>query len=396
MSEKILCVDDDPNILQAYQRALHKEFHIDAALGGEEALSAVTRHGPYAVVVADMRMPGMTGVEVLARVRQITPDTVRMMLTGNADQQTALEAVNEGQIFRFMTKPCPPEAFAKALAAGLEQYRLVTAERELLSKTLSGSVKLLTDMLGFVNPAAFGRASRIQRVARRLCQEMQLTVTWPIELAAMLSQLGSITIPQETLTKIYRHEEVPETAVEAFQEHPRIGRELLIHIPRLEQVAEIVGYQEKYYSGEGFPQDFRRGDDIPLGSRVLKVALDWDSLLLGGLPEEMAVAKMFERRGCYDPAVLQALKAANQIETVMGIRTMQVSDLQDGMILAEDIRSIRNTLLCAKGQEVTPAVRLQLRNYIVNVGLSGPITVFVPLEEAEPDDAGQPLAEQNG
>ena len=118
MTDKILCVDDDPNILQAYQRALHKQFPIEAALGGEEALAAVAHRGPYAVVVADMRMPGLTGVEVLARIRQMAPDTVRMMLTGNADQQTALEAVNEGHIFRFMTKPCPPDAFAKALTAG--------------------------------------------------------------------------------------------------------------------------------------------------------------------------------------------------------------------------------------------------------------------------------------
>ena len=110
------------------------------------------------------------------------------------------------------------------------------------------------------------------------------------------------------------------------------------------------------------------------------MALDWDSLLLCGLPEEMAIAKLFERRGCYDPSVLQALKRVNQIETVLAIRKVQVSALEDGMIIAEDIRSIRSTLLCAKGQEVTPAVRLQLRNYLVNVGLAGPNKVSAPLE----------------
>ena len=106
MTTRILCVDDDSNILLGYQRALRKQFQIEVALGGEEGLAAVRNQGPYAVIVADMRMPGMDGVELLAKVREIAPDTVRMMLTGNADQQTALEAVNQGHIFRFMTKPC--------------------------------------------------------------------------------------------------------------------------------------------------------------------------------------------------------------------------------------------------------------------------------------------------
>ena len=106
MTTRVLCVDDDSNILLGYQRALRKQFQIEVALGGAEGLAAVRNRGPYAVIVADMRMPDMNGVELLAQVREIAPDTVRMMLTGNADQQTALVAVNQGHIFRFMTKPC--------------------------------------------------------------------------------------------------------------------------------------------------------------------------------------------------------------------------------------------------------------------------------------------------
>jgi len=118
MNESILCVDDEPCVLQAYQRALRKHFIIEVAFGGEEALKTIAQKGPYAVIVADMRMPGMNGIQLLVKTREIAPHTVRMMLTGNADQQTALDAVNEGHIFRFMTKPCPPELFAKALEAG--------------------------------------------------------------------------------------------------------------------------------------------------------------------------------------------------------------------------------------------------------------------------------------
>ena len=89
MLEKILCVDDEPNILQAYQRSLRKDFQIDTADGGEQALALMASAGPYAVIVSDMRMPGMDGVQFLTSARALAPETVRIMLTGNADQKTA-------------------------------------------------------------------------------------------------------------------------------------------------------------------------------------------------------------------------------------------------------------------------------------------------------------------
>ncbi|MBM3834120.1 MAG: response regulator [Verrucomicrobia bacterium] len=128
MTEKILCVDDDANILSAYERNLRRRFSIQTALGGEEALKIVRNDGPFAIVAADMRMPGLNGIELLTKIREIAPDTVRIMLTGNAEQQTAVEAINKGHIFRFLNKPCSPEFLGAALESGLQQYRLITAE----------------------------------------------------------------------------------------------------------------------------------------------------------------------------------------------------------------------------------------------------------------------------
>jgi len=383
MSERILCVDDDPNILQAYQRALRKRFQIEIALGGEEALAAVINQGPYAVVVADMQMPGMNGVELLKKVKKHAPDTVRMMLTGNADQQTALEAVNEGHIFRFMTKPCPPETFAKVLDAGITQYRLITAEKELLSKTVGGSIKMLTDVLAMVQPTAFGRASRVQRLVRQLCEELNAPHAWQIAIAAMLSQVGCVAVPEETLNKVYGGRELSQAESEAFRAHPKAGQDLLANIPRLEEVAEIIGYQEKLYDGGGFPADYRSGEKIPLGSRILKVALDWDALVSGGMNHEMALAEILDRRGWYDPAVVTALARVLEITAAHVIREVKISDLAEGMILARDIRSTRGTLLCARGQELTSAMWLRLRNYAINVGIVDAIKIFVPIEMAD-------------
>ncbi len=143
MTDKILCVDDDVNLLAGIQRNLRKQFRLDTAPGGAEGLELLTRQGPYAVVVADMRMPNMNGVEFLCACRAKFPDTVRIMLTGDADQETAVQAVNQGQVFQFLNKPCPPDALAGALENGLRQYRLVMTQREMVQLQLQHAQKMV-------------------------------------------------------------------------------------------------------------------------------------------------------------------------------------------------------------------------------------------------------------
>ncbi len=379
MTERILCVDDDSNILVGYQRALRKRFAIEIALGGEEGLTAVREQGPYAVIVADMRMPGMNGVELLSRVRQLAPDTVRIMLTGNSDQQTALDAVNQGQIFRFLTKPCSSEELASSLESGLRQYQLIVAERELLSKTLSGSIKILTDVLSLVSPTAFGRSSRIRSLARRVAESVGEQGGWMIEIAAMLSQVGCVTIPDELLSRMYRGEQVSMRDERAYMDHPQIGRDLIQSVPRLEPVAVIIGYQNKRYDGGGDPQDEPCGEQIPLGARILKCVLDYDTLVMRGAMPAVALAEMLQRTGWYDLRVLNALRDVLNITQPLVIQQVDLLQLRDGMVIAADVRSKQGAVLCTKGQEVTRALRFRLRNYAMNAGLEGSICVFTTL-----------------
>jgi len=131
MIEKILFVDDEAPVLDGYQRLLHRDFTVNTAAGGYEGLAAIQANGPYAVVISDMRMPEMSGVEFLAQVRQKAPDSVRMLLTGYADLYAAIEAVNRGSIFRFLTKPCEKATLVDAIQSGLAQYRASAAQREL-------------------------------------------------------------------------------------------------------------------------------------------------------------------------------------------------------------------------------------------------------------------------
>ena len=122
MTYKVLFVDDDTNILAAFKRQLRKKFTIDTAKSPEEGLKAVREKGPYAVIISDLRMPGMDGNQFLYRVREITPESVRILLTGHADLQAAMNAINSGNIFRLLTKPCPSEVLVDAIASGVEQH----------------------------------------------------------------------------------------------------------------------------------------------------------------------------------------------------------------------------------------------------------------------------------
>jgi len=136
MADKILFVDDEPSVLDGYRRMLHKEFQLDTAGGGEDGLALIKETGPYAVVVSDMRMPGMNGAEFLTHVRKQAPETVRILLTGFASVETAIQAVNEGNIFRFLTKPCEKEVLVKAINQGLELHQSMSAEKQFAKKAL--------------------------------------------------------------------------------------------------------------------------------------------------------------------------------------------------------------------------------------------------------------------
>jgi response regulator RpfG family c-di-GMP phosphodiesterase len=372
--EKILFVDDDPNILQAYQRQLRKLFRMDTAAGGEPGLQAISTTGPYAVVVADMRMPGMDGIQFLSRVKEVAPETVRMMLTGNADQKTAIDAVNEGNIFRFLTKPCTPERLAHALNAGIEQYRLVTAEKELLEKTLNGSVKLLTETLSLANPVAFGRASRIKRYVRHIVSRLNLAKGWQFELAAMLSQIGCVTLAPETLERVYAGQPLTKEEREAFESHPSVGYRLVANIPRLEPVARMIQGQKTPFSQDGSDDS----STIALGAQMLKVALDFDERLIRGMSPKAAVADMRQRAGEYNPRLLAALASLQLSGGDKGLRTVFVRELRTGMILDEDVRGKNGLLLVAKGQEVTYPVLEFLRSFSKGIGVVEPFRVLVP------------------
>ncbi len=378
MPAKILFVDDDPNILAAFERQLRKDFSVRTALGGEEGLRAVATHYPFAVIVSDLRMPGMDGIQFLSRVRQATADSVRMMLTGNADLSTAIDAVNQGNIFRFLTKPCEQQTLIKALSDGVRQYQLITAERELLEKTLRGSIKVLSEILHLLNPEAFGRASRITRYAREIASAMGVSGIWQIETAAALSQIGCVILPEAALKKLYRGQELTGEESQLFAMHPCIGSDLLSHIPRMKTIAKIIADQEKNFDGSDSPQESNGGEEIPLGARILKVVLDFDTLKARGVSNSEASGKMAKSTGRYDPDVLSALRRILAAELHDEERTVKSNELVDGMILAQDIRFLDGRIFVGRGYEVNLTLRERIKNFSQKPGLQEPVRVTVP------------------
>lgn len=310
MDEKILWVDDDTNILRAYRRILHKEeYTIEIANSGQAGLTLISTKGPFSVVVSDLRMPEMDGVQFLTAAREQTPDSVRVMLTGQADLDTAIAAVNEGNIFRFLTKPCSPEQLDRTLSAALEQYRLITAERVLLKKTLVGTIQVLTNTLGAVNPAAFGQASRLKRLVKLMAAHLGLPSRWQLELAAMLSQLGCMTLRPGLLEKVNAGRSLSIEEQEIFAAHPQVAKDLLIKIPRLEIVARMIAGQLHPPHERTWSDDQELEDQVFMGAHLLKAAIDFDRLVTQGLAPRAALVELGRRADEYLPEVLTALKS---------------------------------------------------------------------------------------
>ncbi len=375
--ETILCVDDDPNILDAFQRQLRKQYHLELATSGASALELVRTKGPFSVIVADMNMPGMNGVQLLSAVRGLSPDTVRIMLTGAADFQTALTAVNEGHIFRFLAKPCPAETLALALEAGLVQYRLITAERDLLEKTLKGSIQAMADILALANPVAFSRAMRLRHYAVQMAGILKLSDAWQIEVAAMLSQVGCVTLPAEVMEKAFAGEPLTPQETAMFEAYPHVGEKMIIHIPRMEKVAHMVAHQMAPVSTLDLPERNDSAFVQEVGAHMLRVIGDFDLLLARGLPTEKAKGTMANRRDRYPAVLLEALSAVVVPELEKAELVAKIDQLRPGMILAEDIRTKVGMLVVQKNQEVSDTLRQRLMNFHTQGLVPGEIRVYV-------------------
>lgn len=370
----VLCVDDEVRVVESLALHLHRDYKVHTALSGADGLQKLKELGGAAVVVSDMRMPGMDGASFLKQVLHAFPETTRILLTGDPGRDTSVHAVNEGQIFRYLTKPCPPDQLKAAVEAGVMQHHTMRAERQVLQETLIGCIQALVDVLAITNPVAFGRANRIKRLVLALAESLGSSNFWQLEAAAMLSQLGYFSLPAETVEKLYYGERLTSEEQVLVSGAPEVTNRLLGHIPRLEPVLQILAAAraptEKLRAlGEG---------TVGLGGRLLSLALDYDAHIAQGASTDVVVQTLRangERYGTEAIAHLAAHVGAG--EATGDLRTIPLRHVAGGMIMMQDVYTHLGTLLVPRGFEVTESFLERMRNFGGSL-LTEEVKVLVP------------------
>jgi CheY-like chemotaxis protein len=358
---RLLFVDDEPAVLEALAVNLRRGFEVVTVTSGEDGLEYLRAQSDFAVVVSDMRMPKMDGATFLARAREIAPDVVRILLTGQTDLEAAIKAVNHGQLFRFLTKPCPRDTLRSAIDSAVAQHRLINAERVLLEQTLRGSIKMLVDILAITSPAAFGRANQIKTRVLQLGSLLGILDSWQLEIAALASQLGYIVLPHELCEKLEAKRPLTEDEQRMVERAPAMTEHLLANIPRLEGVRAMLALHVKPPRRK--PSADPATQLIELGAHLLRVSIDIEALESNRTDRRTSPALLLAGRPeLYDAEVLEAVERmySEHIPTVIAVRP---AELRVGMVLAEDARLSTGALLVARGYEVTASFIARIKNF---------------------------------
>ena len=370
---RILCLDDESSVLDGLRRTLRSSYDVVTTTEPREALALLAEKpdDPYAVIISDMRMPGMTGISVLEQAQQVAPDTTRVLLTGDADVQGAIGAINRGNVFRFILKPCPPDPLKSAIAAADEQHRLVRAERELLQDTLKGCVDALMDTLAMAQPALFSRAGRLRRIVQDICGRLGMPDSWQVEMAAQLGEIGAITLPPEALDALESGTPADNTQAEMLAALPRLADNVLANIPRLDAVREIIRQQ---LPTDRTPITPMR-PDASVGARLLQAVREYDALVYRGTEPNVAIG-MLTFRKIHVPDVVAALaNVADMRRTNDAVREVSIDELLIGHELADDLHTAKGLLLVSRGQVITERLLVRVRNFHASTGLQGRILV---------------------
>ena len=387
----ILFVDDEPSILSSLKRLFRpKGYQIHLAEGGKAALERMEQVA-VDLVISDMRMPEMDGVQFLEQVRQRWPDTVRLLLTGYADIASTIDAVNRGEIYRYISKPWDDadillivhdalehrtlelenkrlEAVAQVQNAELRKAHahleslvaLRTTEltsangslqiaHEQLKANFITSIKVFSSLVELRGGNLAGHSRRVADLSRSMASNLGVESKQAHELfvAALLHEIGKVGFGDDMLTTAIVN--LTPRQLDHYRRHPARAEQLLTPLPDLKGSTELIAAQLERFDGNGYPRRLAH-DAIPLGARILVLASDYDNMLSGALAkrklsEEEARALVEKSRGKrYDPkvvdallAVLDALALESQHKTVVAERKVWVRELEAGMVLSRDL-----------------------------------------------------------
>lgn len=377
MNRKVLFVDDEEPLLAAFERNMGATFEMQTANCGPRALELMREQGPFAVVVTDMRMPKMTGLELIKLARKESPDTTFIMLTGNQDVGTAASAVNEGQVFRFLNKPCPGDELRRVVQEGWQQHQLVAAEKELLQNTFAGAVGVLTDVLGLVAPTKFRSAEQIERIVAQLAASLGHQQRWEFKLAARLGLIGY------ALVDLGQDEEEAgssgnQLTADVVARAAAIGQRLLERIPRLSPVARIIGAQPNA-DGQIPPAATLNSEEVvTVGAVLVLAAILWDHAVNHRLAPAAALQEVRTLLPRLPDELCKTLLAMNLSPAVEegAARPCPVGLLKEGMVLAANLTNDEGAILMSSGRRLTATMIEKIRDSAASGAASGSIMVY--------------------
>jgi len=352
----VLCVDDDRPLLDLIERHLSSDYRVLVSDSGEGAIEILAQTPGTSVVIADMKMPKMDGVTLLAKIRVQSPAVVRIMLTGDTDQAVASQAINSGQVFRFLPKSCTREQLRRAVSDAVDQHQLIVAEQTLLQGTLLGAIQALMDSLAVVNPIAFGRAHRIRRLVLDLAKRVELLPSWSLEAAALLSQLGYLAVPEAVLERMLAGDRLSNTERRQIDRVPTVTCDLLGKIPRLEPVIEMISSLDAAFES--------RVSDVASPLDLLRIAADFDRYLLQTGDPQRAIESIRSHVARYPSSLISSLAAhIGADQQIAAMREVVLNRVCAGMVLVDEVRTDTGALLVPAGFEVTAGFLERLRNF---------------------------------
>ena len=410
----ILFVDDEEGILSALKRVFRKEdYEINTCTGPEEALALLEKQ-TIDLIISDHNMPRMTGTEFLEKASEIQPDTIKILLTGFADVNIAMDAINSGRVYKFILKPWNDQDLRVTVKQALKQYLLVTENtrlnnliraqnhvlkklnadlenkvqertvaikeknEELLSMThklesnFLNAIRVFTGMVGLRNAEMGNHSKRVSEMARFIANEMCKSEkeAKDVETAAILHDIGKIGISDRVFAKGVRN--LTREEEESLKQHPMLGYSVVSSFEGLSRVALFIRHHHEKYDGTGYPEELT-GRDIPLGSRIIAVADRYDVLIntnrFGAsiLPEKAIDYLTRHANTEFDPEVVQSFiiareKGEAEVKEEIEIE-LTIKDLRPGMVISHDMRTVSRRLLLPGNSKITEENLRRIRKY---------------------------------